>query len=107
MHFWEFFTLVTVGIPMVGLTSIFPMMIWTHHRRKMAELKLKENKAFAEDAQSEFASLRQEIRSLRDTTMQYDLSFDTALQQMERRMTHLEKARYSQTDSLQDVTVGR
>jgi hypothetical protein len=36
-------------------------------------------------------SLRTEMRQLRDTTMQYDLSFDTALQRMESRMENLER----------------
>jgi predicted nucleic acid-binding Zn-ribbon protein len=39
----------------------------------------------------ELAALRQQIDDLRDTSTQYDLSFDTALQRMERRVEHLEQ----------------
>lgn len=39
----------------------------------------------------EVASLRQQIHELRDTTMQYDLSFDAALQRLERRVEQTEQ----------------
>ncbi len=45
----------------------------------------------AERLRAEIAALRDEVRSLRDTSMQYDISFDTALNRMDARMLHLER----------------
>ena len=108
MPFWEILTLLLVGVPLVGISSIIPALIWTYHRRKMEELRIQNRRLLAEDIRTEFASLRAEIRDLRDTTMQYDLSFDTALQQMERRMTQLERSKYSHTEAStqHNVTLG-
>ena len=98
-HFWEVLTLMLVGVPLVGVSSIIPMLIWTHHRRKMEELRMQGKRLVAEDVRTEFATLRAEIRDLRDTAMQYDLSFDTALQQMERRMNKLERGSYMDSEA--------
>ncbi len=91
MTFWELLTLILIGIPLFGISSIIPMLIWTHHRRRMEELRQRGRNVVAEDIRTEFATLRSEIRDLRDTTMQYDLSFDTALQQMDRRLSKIER----------------
>jgi hypothetical protein len=99
MNFWEILTLMLVGVPLVGVASIVPMLIWTHHRRKMEELRMQGRKIVAEDIRTEFATIRAEIRDLRDTAMQYDLSFDTALQQMERRMNKFERGSFIETES--------
>jgi hypothetical protein len=99
MNFWEILTLMLVGVPLVGVSSIIPALIWTHHRRKMEELRIQNRRLLSEDIRTEFAALRSEIRELRDTSMQYDLSFDTALQQMERRMTHLERGKYTHPEA--------
>ena len=40
----------------------------------------------------QWEALRQEVRALRDTTMQYDLSFDAALERMESRVESIERA---------------
>jgi len=99
LNFWEILTLLLVGVPLIGISSIIPMLIWTHHRRKMEELRLKGGRMIAEDIRTEFATLRAEIRDLRDTSMQYDLSFDTAMQQMERRVNKLERASFLESES--------
>ncbi len=39
----------------------------------------------------ELAELRKQVEALRDTTTKYDLSFDTALQRLESRMSHMEE----------------
>ena len=44
-----------------------------------------------EALRAEVAALRAQIMELRDTTTQYDLSFDTALQRMERRVEQMEQ----------------
>jgi uncharacterized protein YlxW (UPF0749 family) len=72
------------------------LAMFMHHRRKMEELRQKSQRLIASDIQAEFEKLRGEIRDLRDVSMQYDLSFDTALQQMEHRLAHLERPQYGQ-----------
>ena len=90
--------LIVVGIPVIGVLSIPLLAIWTHHRRKMEEMSLRKQQALSEDIRAEFAAVRQEIKTLRDTAMQYDLSFDTNLHNLERRMTQLEQqTRFPQT----------
>ena len=44
-----------------------------------------------EALRAEIAALRAQVTDLRDTTTQYDLSFDTALQRMERRVEQMEQ----------------
>jgi hypothetical protein len=106
-HFWEILTLMLVGVPLAGVSAIIPMLIWTHHRRKMEELRQKGGRIMAEDIRTEFATLRADIRDLRDTTMQYDLSFDTALQQMERRINKIERSGYAESEApTRNVSLG-
>jgi len=51
---------------------------------------------------------REEVRALRDTSMQYDLSFDNSLQRMEQRMSSVERRVNApvQEDS-QNIQIGR
>jgi hypothetical protein len=79
-----------VCVPMVVL-SIPLLAIWTHHRRKMEEIRLRRETNISDAVRAEFAAVRAEIQSLRDTSMQYDLSFDTNLQQLERRVAQMER----------------
>ena len=65
--------------------------IWTSHSRKVLAMKLKLNGQDDSNLKTEVEALRTEIRSLRDTTMQYDLSFDTALQRVENRVEQMER----------------
>ena len=60
---------------------------------------MKGGRMVTEDIRTEFATIRAEIRDLRDTSMQYDLSFDTALQQMERRVNKIERTAFLETES--------
>jgi hypothetical protein len=65
--------------------------IWTYHRRKMEELKIQQRVMVDRNIQSQLDAVRDEIKALRDTALQYDISFDTNLQQMERRLIALER----------------
>ena len=79
------------GSVIVAIVFSIPLaLIMTYHKRKMEEIRLKRMGMMTEEVKAEFTSLRSEINALRDTTMQYDLSFDTSLQRMERRIEHLE-----------------
>ena len=92
---WSQAFVMVIGLPIVSIVFISVVAMSQHHRRKMAELKIKEHKVAAEDVRAEIESLRQEMKNLRDVTTQYDLSFDTTLQQVERRVSQLESARYT------------
>jgi hypothetical protein len=71
--------------------SVPLLAIWTHHRRKMEELRLRLPGGGDQGVRAEIDALRQEVRALRDTCTQYDLSFDTALQRMEQRVQGIER----------------
>jgi len=101
-HFAELMAIMCVfSIPMLA--------IWTHHKRKMLELQLKLRGLGSNvDVKSEIEALRQEIRSLRDTTTQYDISFDSALQRMESRVEGVERqVRSIQSEEVLRVGNGR
>ena len=92
--------------------SLVPMMffaipivaIWTRHQRRMAEIQAMRGPQVDLNVLAELQTLRNEVRSLRDTTMQYDLSFDTALQNMERKHEGLErKVQNMQHDSVSEL----
>ena len=83
--------MIVVGIPILGILSIPLLAIWTHHQRKMEELAQKRQRIMNDDVRAEFSALRAEIKSLRDTTMQYDLSFDTTMQYLDQRVGQLEQ----------------
>ncbi|HLI48723.1 MAG TPA: hypothetical protein VKV18_08565 [Chthonomonas sp.] len=67
--------------------------IWTEHLRKVKKIELETRERMKSEVLAEIASLRQELQALRDTTTQCDLSFDTALQNLERRVQALESQR--------------
>ncbi|HLV80188.1 MAG TPA: hypothetical protein VKT32_07885 [Chthonomonadaceae bacterium] len=87
-------------IPILGMIVVFSIplsAIWTSHRRKMLEMQLRLRNEGDIGVRAAVDALREEVRALRDTTTQYDLSFDTALQRMERRVEGLER-RVSEMD---------
>ena len=99
-----------IGLTAVVLIFGIPIIaIWTEHQRKVLEIKLKLTKQTDIGVAAEIEALRQEVRSLRDTSMQYDLSFDTALQRMEQRVERLEVRSTipAQADDQVRVGVGR
>ncbi len=81
-------------IPLFGMIFVFSIprtAIWTSHRRKMLEMQMRLRNEGDAGVRTAVDALREEVRALRDTTTQYDLSFDTALQRMERRVEGLER----------------
>jgi hypothetical protein len=83
----EFIGLVAV----VFIFSIPLVAIWTEHHRKVLKMQLELRNQGDMGLRGAIDSLREEVRSLRDTTTQYDMSFDSALQRMERRVEGLER----------------
>jgi hypothetical protein len=89
------------GIPIVA--------ILTHHHRKVLEMKLRLKQETDQSLRRELQSIRSQIEQLRDTTTQYDMSFDTALQRLEARVSHLETRsnRYDEPPVQQTMQVGQ
>ena len=108
-EFWEILILMLVGIPCVTLFALLPMSLaYSYHKRQMEQLRLQRDNLLSQHIANEFAAVRDEIRALRDTSMQYDLSFDTALHQIERRVGGLERETYSAPaiPPSQNITLG-
>lgn len=84
----ELFALFCIfGIPM----SIPILNIWTRHQREMMQMRLRLHQHGEGNMGADLAALRQEIHALRETSMQYDLSFDAALQRLEQRVIRTEQ----------------
>ena len=84
-------------VPIIAILCIFglpmsiPLMnLWAKHQREMLELRLQLQQGNG-NANTEIEALRQEIQALRETSMQYDLSFDAALQRVEQRVARVEQ----------------
>jgi cell division septal protein FtsQ len=87
-----FLALIIMSGALGALVLFIPLFaIWTYHRRKLAEIKVKQNISIAEETRAAIAALRKEISTLRDTATEYDLSFDTALKRIESRMANMEQ----------------
>src|SRR5881227_3647984 len=83
---------ILASLVMVGMIMAIPLyLIKTYHRRKMEELRIKERSEIDVDTKEAIEALQKEMAALRDTTTQYDVSFDTALSRIENRMAHLER----------------
>lgn len=64
--------------------------LWTKHQREMLQLRLQMQQGNG-NSNTEIEALRQEVQALRETSMQYDLSFDAALQRVEQRVARVEQ----------------
>jgi hypothetical protein len=97
-------------IALMGIICVFGIplsVIWTTHQRKMVELQLRLRNEGDTTVRASVDALREEVRQLRDTSMQYDLSFDTALQRMEKRVEGLERrVNQAGTDNVLDMRLG-
>ncbi len=78
-------------IAILCVFSIPLSAIWSTHRRKMIELQFQMGRGDDATVRAAVEALREEVRTLRDTTMQYDISFDSALQRMETRVGQIER----------------
>ena len=87
---WELIFFFLLGILPAMLLALPFYALWTHHRRKMEELRLQQKGNVSEPVRAELNALREEVKQLRDTSMQYDISFDSALQRVEQRVSNIE-----------------
>lgn len=95
-------------LAIIFVFSIPLFALWSNHRRKVLEMQLKLRGPAEVGNQSEIEALRHEVRGLRETSTQYDLSFDTALQRMEHRVEGIERRVQSiQSDDVLRVGNGR
>src|SRR5436190_883648 len=98
-------------IALVAVMLIFGIpffAIGTEHRRRMMELQLKLRNQGDESVKASIEALRDEVRSLRDTTTQYDVSFDSVLQRMEQRVERLERrVSEPEANAIADLRAGR
>lgn len=74
---------IVFSVPLLG--------IWTEHRRKLAEMRLRAAAAPSEQLSAKLLGLHKEIADLRATATEYDLSLDTALETLGQRVDHMEE----------------
>ncbi len=77
-------------VVLVGIFGTPVIAVLTSHFRQMAEIKSRDPKN-SPAMLAELEEIKQPMASLRDTTTRYDMSFDTALQRLESRMSNMEE----------------
>lgn len=77
-------------IPLAGM-ALGLVAIYTSHQRKVLEMRLRMQQEERGRSDSGLSALRDEVGELRDTATRYDISFDTALQRIESRVSNLEQ----------------
>jgi hypothetical protein len=96
-------------IPIIAIVmgcSIPISRIWADHQRRILEMKLRMQNQGDSSLRAEVEALRQEVRALRDTSTQYDLSFDSALQRMEKRIEGVERRTVTSSTDGNTINVG-
>jgi hypothetical protein len=104
------FVAITAIVCIFGIPMSIPLLrIWTRHQSEMLQLRLRLQQGEG-NSHTDIAALRQEIQVLRETSMQYDLSFDAALQRLEQRVARSEQnAQYRpsyETNEANGITAG-
>jgi TolA-binding protein len=66
------------------------LKMWTNHQQEMARIRSASRAQVGEAAQGQFEDLRRELMALRDTTTQYDMSVEKALEEIRHRLTVVE-----------------
>lgn len=95
-------------IGLVAVICIFgtPLIaVIANHQQKLAEIRSKGQSADTALAE-EIRNLKLQVEEMRDTTTRYDMSFDTALQRIESRVSNVEQ-RLSTVESETQVVQGR
>lgn len=97
-----------IGLTAVCLIFGIPLLaVWTEHKRKLMEMQLRLGKGIDENLRAELEAMKNEIRSLRDTTTQFDISFDTALQRVDARVSNMEtRAIAAKSDEQNPYSIG-
>ena len=86
-----FLFVVSMATILGGMVLSIPLYaMWTYHKRKLEEIRARQRSTIDKMTMEAINGLRQEMAALRDTTTEYDMSFDTALKRLESRMDHVE-----------------
>ena len=84
----EIGAVIAVSTAFVFGTPLWITLAALRHREKMKELEFRRTGSPA--LQEELAALRQEMAQLRETTTRFDMSYDAALDRLERRLAQME-----------------
>jgi hypothetical protein len=83
---------IIAGTLTLGMLLSIPIYaIRSFHRRKLEEIKARQTAQIDTNTREAIEALRAEFAALRDTTTQYDVSFDTALHRIEGRLGQMEQ----------------
>jgi predicted nucleic acid-binding Zn-ribbon protein len=85
----EFFPFILTLIAITTVGSIINNFIG--HRQKIAQMRFEQVKKADDAVAAELSALKQQVAALRETTTNYDLSFDSALQRLESRVGNIEQ----------------
>ena len=103
---------ILVVILLLGGAGILQEILQNRNKTRIEIAKLHLKQEGSEGLRQELTTVREEetalrrqMESLRDTTTQYDISFDTALQRMESRVNHIEQQNKQQQTQQQRIGV--
>lgn len=83
---------ILAGTLTLGMLLSIPIYaIRAFHQRKLEEIKARQTTQIDANTLEAIEALREEFAALRDTTTQYDVSFDTALHRIEGRLGQMEQ----------------
>ncbi|HSV75294.1 MAG TPA: hypothetical protein VLH79_16180 [Chthonomonadales bacterium] len=88
------YALLGLMIPLVAVLLLFgiPIIaIWTDHRRKVLDMKLRSRQQADQALLQRIDEVQRQLIELRETATQYDVSFDTSLQRIEARLNGIER----------------
>jgi len=96
---------------MFFLFGWIPLKVILNHRQRMAEIKSRQV-GNVDDIKADLERLRSEVKALRETATQFDISFDAALDTLQRRVDTIETRRTvatseSASESIQRLGGGR
>ena len=77
-------------VSVVMIFSVPIIAIMSSHRKEMLEMQMQNGGVNDTALRAELERLREEVKNLRDTTTQYDMSIDHTLQTLGNRVTALE-----------------
>ncbi len=79
-----------------GLFGVIGFVAYLKHQRKLIELQILagKNPSISQNNTSELQDILTQLHELRDTTTRYDMSFDSALQRLEGRMSRMEQIQH-------------
>ncbi len=80
------------AITIIGMVmGVGAIAIITEHFQKIAQIKAKARSGADDATREALDALRRDVSALRDTTTQYDVSFDTALQRLEQNVAQMDR----------------